>query len=160
MAIIHFLQLDNGERQAFDFIMSLFDKADKEEINPIFPALIQKGLENLEAANEFPVAKYDSDDYLATLKLECSRDFEIELVLAKALLVKPIFEMRVDWGGKYFRAIYFPLTVKDENYYFFTRAFFKRKEPHPYDPTDMYRDKAKRYCDLVMLNPEKYIKRR
>jgi hypothetical protein len=156
MAEITFLQDEQGNFHAYDFINHLFNQANgkaQPPIDPLFPGFIQKGLENLEAADHFPVGRRGTI-YEQTLIYE-GRKRTIELV--KPLLVSPIYELRVDWNWNCkFRAIFFPFTYQDKNHYCFVKAFIKTQKPK-YDPTDIYRDEAKRIYDKVRRDPGKYL---
>jgi hypothetical protein len=158
MPEIIFLKDEQGKDQAYEFLDNLLDRANGVSgppIDPMFPALILKGLENLEQADEFPVGKYEP--YETVLTLEYPRKMERNLTLVKALLVPPIYELRVDWDWNCkFRSIYFPFTLGDKKYYCFVKSFIKTQAPR-YDPTDIYRDEAKRIYERVRRNPQQYL---
>jgi hypothetical protein len=157
MPEIIFLQDERGNDQAYDFLDNLLDRANGKAgppVDPKFPAFIQKGLENLEEADEFPVGKYEQYETVLTLD---HMGVERHFTLVKNLLVKPIYELRVDWNRNCkFRSIYFPYNLEGEKYYCFVKSFIKTQEPR-YDPTDIFRDETKRIYDKVRKDPKKYL---
>lgn len=154
MPEIKFLQDERGIYHAYDALEKLWDDANASMIDSMFPTFIQKGLENLESTDEFPVGKYE--DYYTELTIEYNGKTR-EFFLVKSLMVNPIYELRVDWNWNCkFRAIFFPYTMGDKKYYCFIKAFIKTQDPK-YDPTDIFRDEAKRIYEKVRKNPNQYL---
>lgn len=148
---IIFLKDDKGEKQALNFINDLYDKAEQGDVDVTFVTLLQVALEHIEDAETFPLGK--DEIYRTTLTLE-EDGISKEIDLIKPLHASPVCELRMDWYPDYcFRAIFFPYKYEGENYYCFTKAFFKKGKS---DPTNLYRDQARRLYDNLKMKRLKF----
>jgi len=144
-----FLKDEKGEKQALNFIWDLYDKAEQGDVDVTFVKLLQLALEHIEKAETFPLGK--NEIYNTTLTLE-ENGINKKIDLIKPLLNSPVCELRMDWYPEYcFRAIFFPYKHEGENYYCFTKAFFKKGR---YNPTDLFRDQAKQIYTRFLMKQQ------
>lgn len=165
---IHFHRDERGQAQVTDFLSDIVRRTklsadNPEKLPPLLVSYIAMALEKLKYTEDFPYPypltreEEESGEYVTTLNIrEGDNEGEsIEMVLVKVLRqngrVSYIYELRITYRDiaviHQFRAIFFTITVNGENYYVFTKAFFKTRDTinnggRIFDPTNIYLEEA------------------
>lgn len=143
---------ETGREQMDLFRSALIREVQRKHKAKVRFVFFQKALEYLSL-----VERQHLDGLKAVLTIEIDgKEYSHEFELVKVLTRRPIYELRVDYGGTHIRATFFPKFYNGSLYYCFVKGFIKTRFP-PFNPTNDMRDLTYDMFKKVNASPHTYL---